>query len=293
MEHPLTVGVDGSDSSLQAVDWAVDEAARRGLPLRLVHASLWERYEGVGPPSDPDRPVDELMAEHIVAACTERVRQRAPEMTVSGDVLPDDAVSALLRAGDESSALVIGSRGRGEIAGMLLGSVGLAVAAGAACPVVVVRGAEPNRSGVFGRVVVGVGDDPAGEADAVRFALRAAEVRGCALEAVRVRRGHDHVAEQPRAASSPGAHEELAPTGLTDALREAMGQHPGVEVRTRPVEGAAHRALLDASADADLVVVGARRRHGHLGRVTHALLHRSRCPVAVVPVRQAGRPAGR
>ncbi|MFB7510384.1 universal stress protein, partial [Streptomyces broussonetiae] len=46
MERPLVVGVGGSDSSLQAVDWAADETARHGLPLRLVHASLWERHEG-------------------------------------------------------------------------------------------------------------------------------------------------------------------------------------------------------------------------------------------------------
>ncbi len=42
MELPLVVGVDGSDFSLAAVDWAVDEAIRRGLPLRLVHAALPE-----------------------------------------------------------------------------------------------------------------------------------------------------------------------------------------------------------------------------------------------------------
>lgn len=60
MELPLIVGVDGSDSSFLAIDWAVDEAARLGLPLRLVYASLWERYEGAAlpgslnvPPSSP------------------------------------------------------------------------------------------------------------------------------------------------------------------------------------------------------------------------------------------------
>ncbi|MEU9383029.1 universal stress protein, partial [Streptomyces sp. NPDC048279] len=46
MDLPLVVGVDGSESSLRAVDWAADEAALRGAPLRLVYASLWERYEG-------------------------------------------------------------------------------------------------------------------------------------------------------------------------------------------------------------------------------------------------------
>lgn len=46
MELPLVVGVDGSEPSMRAVDWAADEAALRGVPLRLVYASLWERYEG-------------------------------------------------------------------------------------------------------------------------------------------------------------------------------------------------------------------------------------------------------
>lgn len=52
MELPLVVGVDGSEPSLRAMDWAVDEAARHGLPLRLVHAFLWERYEGIDLRSD-------------------------------------------------------------------------------------------------------------------------------------------------------------------------------------------------------------------------------------------------
>ncbi|MEV4230780.1 universal stress protein, partial [Streptomyces bobili] len=171
MKFPLVVGVDGSDSSLQAVDWAVDEAARLGLPLRLVHASLWERYEGSRPSFSTDRPAEEVMAEHIIASCSERARLRNPEVKVSSDVLPDDAVSVLLHAAHESSALVAGSRGRGEVAGLLLGSVSLTVAARAVCPVIVVRGGERNRQGSFGRVVLGVGDSTEGSA-ALRFAFR-------------------------------------------------------------------------------------------------------------------------
>jgi nucleotide-binding universal stress UspA family protein len=136
MDLPLVVGVDGSDSSLQAVD----EAARDGLPLRLVYASLWERYEGGRPSFSTGRPAEEVMAEHIIACCTERARLRSREVKVSGEVLPDDAVSVLLREGPEALALVVGSRGRGELAGMLLGSVSLTVAARAVCPVIVVRG---------------------------------------------------------------------------------------------------------------------------------------------------------
>ncbi|WP_189816185.1 universal stress protein [Streptomyces olivaceoviridis] len=288
MDLPLVVGVDGSDSSLAAVDWAVDEAARHGLPLRLAHASLWESYEGVQPSFTRDRPADKVMAEHIVASCVERARHRNPEVKVSGGVLAEDAVSALLRAGPEAFALVTGSRGRGGIAGMLLGSVSLAVAARAVCPVVVVRGADPNRREALGRVVVGVGD-ATGSAAAVRFAVREAEVRGCALTAVRA---WCHPSQEPVdhmliADDAARLREERASTYLDDALREAARKHPQVDVRRQPLEGPAHRVLLRASAEADLIVVGAQRRHGYfglqLGRVAHTLLHHSDCPVAVVP----------
>ncbi|PWI10183.1 universal stress protein [Streptomyces sp. NWU339] len=290
MQLPLVVGVDGSDSSLQALDWAVDEAARHGLPVRLVHASLWERYEAARPSLRTDRPAEEVMAEHIIASGIERARLRNPEVKVSGDVQPDDAVSALLQAGSESYALVTGSRGRGGIAGLLLGSVSLTVAARAVCPVIVVRGADQNRQGLFGRVVVGVGD-PATSTGVVRFAFRAAEARGSALDAVRAWRSpaHERVDRPLLADDAASAHEERVTTNLTDALDQAMREHPEVEVRRRPVEGPAHRVLLHASAEADLIVVGALRRHGHfglqLGRVAHALLHYSTCPVAVVPRR--------
>jgi len=290
MELPLVVGVDGSESSLQAVDWAVDEAARLGLPLRLVYASLWERYEGSRPSFGTDRPAEEVMAEHIIASCAERARLRNPEVKVSSEVLPDDAVSVLLHAAHESSALVMGSRGRGEVAGMLLGSASLTVAARAACPVIVVRGEERNRQGSFGRVVVGVGDSTEGSA-ALRFAFHEAEARGCALKAVRAwrRPAHEHVDSPLIADDAARAHEERASTLLTDALRDAERNHPQVEVRRQAVEGPAHKVLLDASADADLVVVGALRRHGHfglqLGRAAHALLHHAECPVVVVPQR--------
>ncbi|KUO19416.1 universal stress protein [Streptomyces dysideae] len=290
MELPLVVGVDGSDSSLLAVDWAVDEAARHGLPLRLVNGSLWERYEGALPSFSTKRPAEEVAAQHIIATCAERARLRDPELKVSGEVLPGDAVSVLLRAGPDAFALVTGVRGRGELAGFLLGSVSLAVAARAVCPVIVVRGSERNLQGSFGRVVVGVGGSTDG-AGAVQFAVREAEVRGCALTAVRAWRSpaHEHVDHPLIADDAAQVHEERASSRLTDGLREAVREHPGVEAHRQPVEGPAHHVLLKASADADLIVVGAQRRHGHfglqLGRVAHALLHHSECPVAVIPQR--------
>lgn len=230
------------------------------------------------------------MVQHIIASCTERAGVRNPEVKASGEILPDDAVSVLLGAGHEAFALVTGSRGRGEIAGRLLGSVSLAVATRAVCPVIVVRGSEQNVRGSFGRVVVGVGDSTDGEA-AVRFAAREARVRGSALTAVRAWRAPTHEPGDHLliADDASGAHEEQASNRLTDALRETEREHPEVEVLRRLVEGPTHRVLLDASADADLIVVGALRRHGHfglqLGRAAHSLLHHSECPVAIVPQR--------
>ncbi|QKW48626.1 universal stress protein [Streptomyces buecherae] len=289
MEKPLVVGVDGSDGSLRAVDWAVEEAARFGLPLRLVYASLWERYEGSYPTLSADRSVEGVMAENIVATCVERAGRRNKEVRVSGEVLPEDAVSALLRTAHTSAAVVTGSRGRGEVAGLLLGSVSLAVAARAVCPVIVVRGAERNRQGSFGRVVVGVGDSPS--AEALSFALHEAQARGCGVLAVRAWRcpAHENVDSPLMRDDSAIAHEERASATLTNALREVVHDHSEVEVVRQVIEGPAHKALLDVATEADLVVVGAVRRHTHvglqLGRVAHTLLHHAECPVAVVPQR--------
>ncbi|MFE9773693.1 universal stress protein [Streptomyces sp. NPDC005931] len=293
MDLPLVVGIDGSDSSLRAVDWAVDEAARLGLPLRLVHGSLWERYEGGRPSFGTGRPAEEVQVEHIAASAVERARLRNPEIKVSSDILPDDAVSVLLHAAHTSSAVVIGSRGRSGLAGMLLGSVGLAVAARAVCPVVVVRGGDQQRQGAFGRVVVGVGDS-AEAATAVRFAAREAAARGGALHAVRAwrRPAHEHMDHPLIADDAVSSQEEGASALLSEVLSDAARDDAGLdelEVHRRTVEGPAHRVLVDASSEADLVVVGALRHQGHfglqLGRVAHALLHHAACPVAVVPQR--------
>ncbi|PBC80721.1 MULTISPECIES: universal stress protein [unclassified Streptomyces] len=286
MEHPLTVGTDGSDAAFRSLDWAVDEAARHTLPLRIVHASRWERYEGTSSAPVPERPVEQVLAEDIVASAADHVRRRHADVRVSAEVLADDAVTVLLNEGLHASALVLGSRGHGEIAGLLLGSVSLTVAARARCPVIVVRGDPAGLAGTHERVLLGVAD-PAGEMAAVRFAFREAEARGCTLEAVCAwRRPAPGTAEE-----SPGeAHrsdEEQATALLDDALAEAAGAHPAVRVERAVVEGPAHKVLVHRAAAADLLVVGAQCRQGHFGlqpgRVAHTALCHAACPVAVVP----------
>ncbi|MBQ1091299.1 universal stress protein [Streptomyces sp. B93] len=287
-ELPLLVGVDGSDGSLTAVDWAVDEAARHGVPLRLVYASLWERYEGITLSGDLKRPSEQVLSEHIVASAAERARRREPDVKLSTAVHTSDPVDALLRAADHAFALVTGSRGRGELKGLLLGSVSLAVAARAHCPVIVVRGDRTGLTGGHDRVLLGAGEPASGSA-AARFAVREAEVRGATLDAVRAWRCPVHESADTGALAQEPArhHEERALTQLDELLGGPLADHPGLRVRRTTVEGPARKVLVRHSAAADLVVVGARRRQGHiglqLGRVAHTLLHHAECPVAVVP----------
>ncbi|MGW2641808.1 universal stress protein [Streptomyces sp. NPDC001348] len=287
MELPLVVGVDGSEPSLRAVDWAADEAALRGLPLRLVYASLWERYEGASLAADLGKPSEQVTAEDIVDTAAHRARTRRPVVKVTTDVLPEEPEHALVRESRTAAAVVLGSRGRSSLAEVLLGSVSVAVAGHAHCPVVVLRGNHDNQAvpGRHDRIVVGVGEKAADTA-AMRFAAEEARSRGVPLEAVRAWRCPAHeTTDHPLPAGEPARlHEQQAVDALAAALQEIPAD---VEVHRRTVEGHARNVLLDCSADADLLVVGARRREGHyglqLGRVAHAVLHHSACPVAVVP----------
>lgn len=288
MELPVVVGVDGSEGSLRAVDWAAAEAERSGLPVRLVHASLWEHYEGVRPRLGADRPSEQVFAENLVATAEERVHRITPDVKVSTEIQPEDPVTTLLREAPEAAQLVLGPRGHGPIRAMLLGSVSLAVAARAHCPVVVVRGDEPNRRSVHHRVVLGVGHS-AGSTAAARFALREARLRGCELLAVRAwrRPAYESLPYPSADGERAGADQREADAYVDQVLGVVDDEYSDVVVRRKLVQGTAHQALLDETASADLLVVGAKRRHLsvglQLGRVNHTVLHHAACPVAVVP----------
>ncbi|MFE1755668.1 universal stress protein [Streptomyces anandii] len=286
MDLPLVVGVDGSEPSLRAADWAADEAALRQVPLRVVYAALWERYEGSSIAQELGKPEAQVRAQDVVEVAARRARARRPGLPISMAALPEEPEYALVREGRNASALVVGTRGRSGVADLLLGSVSLFVAGHADCPVIVVRGNNDNqaRTPVHGRVVVGVGKEPG---RAVEFAAEEAARRGAVLEAVRAwrasaREGVGH----PLIDGQPGLEEVGAVEALDAALREVPA---GVKVQRSAVEGPARRVLLAAAHEADLLVVGARRGEGHfgiqLGRVAHAVLHHSACPVAVVPRR--------
>lgn len=287
MDLPIVVGVDGSEPGLRAVDWAADEAALRGAPLRLVYASLWERYEGARLAEDLGEPSERVRAEDIVDGAARRAHLRRPDVKITTEVLPEEPEYTLLRESRTASLLVTGTRGRSALTEALLGSVSLTVAAHAHCPMIVVRGSHDNRAlpATHGRVVVGVGERPTSSA-AVRFAFDEARRRGAEVEALRAWRCPAHeTTDHPLLAGEPArVHEEQAVKALEAALQDAPAD---VRLHRRTVEGHARNMLVDASRDADLLVIGAKRRQRHfglqLGRVTHGVLHHSACPVVIVP----------
>ncbi|MGW1410607.1 universal stress protein [Streptomyces sp. NPDC002403] len=247
-----------------------------------AYASGWERYEGVALALGPGCP-----SGSIVETAAERVRLRRPDVDVSAEVRPEDAVIALLHEGRGAEALITGQRGRGGLTGLLLGSVGPAVAARAPCPVIVVRGDRAGIEGMHGRILVGVGE-PGEASAAVRFACREAAARSCELDAVRAWRCPGHTRADPRRTASEHLyHRERAATLIDEAMAWTVHEDPTVRPHPAAVEGPAARILVRRSAAADLIVVGAHRRRGRpglrLGRVAHALLHHADCPVAVVP----------
>jgi nucleotide-binding universal stress UspA family protein len=134
-------------------------------------------------------------------------------------------------------------------------------------------------------VVVGVGEQGADSA-ALRFAVREAGLRHASLDAVRAWRcpAHESTDHALLAGEPARLHEQHAAEFLDAALKETPAD---VDLHRLTVEGPAPRVLLNASHEAGLLVIGARRNQGHLGRrlgrVAPAVLHHGACAVAVVP----------
>ncbi|WP_149038509.1 universal stress protein, partial [Kitasatospora sp. MBT63] len=187
MAKHVLVGIDGSARSEAAAHWAAGEAVRRGAPLRLLHAWPWLGPRDTEDTGDP-RPRDlRPAALEMLAGITERILREHPALSVDTAVIGDDPVDALVKAAERQELVVLGSRGLGGFAGLLAGSVSLAVAARVGTPLVLVRAdrqASPQDDPTDpGEIVVGL--DPRQPPGAVlAFAFAEAARRGARLRAV-------------------------------------------------------------------------------------------------------------
>jgi nucleotide-binding universal stress UspA family protein len=166
------------------VQWDAQEAVRRGLPLRVVSAFEWLRGQPVGRVGlgDSYREIMRRAAQQQLDEAVEFAEREQPAPEVRSELVVGFPIPVLTAVSGQAELVVIGDRGLGGVTGLLLGSVAVALAAHAECPVVVVRGAAeaPDPSAP---VVVGVDGSPTSEA-ALAFAYEAASARNVPLVAV-------------------------------------------------------------------------------------------------------------
>lgn len=281
----VVVGVDGSAASAAAVEWAVRYASREARALSVVHSC---GFPGAIAGSQ-DLLASELGLRSVglsIAADSEsRARHAHPEVAVTSVVVMGSAGTVLVEASETAAVVVVGARGRGAIASVLMGSVSSQVAREAHCPVVVVRDQADLADR---RVVVGVDGTHASTA-AVEFAFRQASTSRVPLTVLHVTEDKlerastllDLTSYEHRADVSE-EHERM----VAETVAGLEEKYSDVDVTELYRVGDPVRQLVEASREAALVVVGSRGRRlltsTLLGSVSRGVVERAECPVAVV-----------
>ncbi|MEU6162594.1 universal stress protein [Streptomyces tanashiensis] len=274
--NDILVGIDPRDVSVRALVWAADEAVRRGARLRLV----------VAVPPLGDGPVrthrgsPRARAESALTNAEDLVRELHGGLWTATELV-DGPPATVLRDRTPGVALaVVGSRHLARATEVLAeGSVAVPVAAGADCPVAVIR--EPEHTAVHPPLIV-VGVDGSEDCrTAVAFAATEASLREARLLAVWVR-------PRPRLPRGDGTEDLGGPHRLlAESVAGCAERHPDVRLDQVVLRGLPVEELTRASREALAVVVGREGRGGHsgtrLGSTVHGLLDHAACPVIIVP----------
>ena len=279
----IRVGVDGSPASRTALRWAAIEAVGHNAELVVVHAYDWRvvgaRAQIGGSYADEQR----ARAEALVESAVGDARAFAPDVKVSGETVLGAPGKSLVHRSRNDGLTVVGSRGHGGFASLLLGSVSQQVATHALGSVVVVRG----RSDIaVGPIVVGVDGSPAGDY-ALGVAFDEAVARGAGLVAVRVylpahpTRGTN----VPPYVEDPVLRRDNEQRYLVEDVAPWRDKYPDIPVESVVLKGRAAEVLIGLSSSAQLVVVGTRGHGGFagllLGSVGLQLVHHADSPVLI------------
>lgn len=293
MSETIVVGVDGSQHSAVALDWAVETATIRAASLRIVHA-LHMPLVGVPfggastlPPSDGLR----AHADDLLVTAARRAAAGRPGLEVRTELSLHSPADALIRASREATMIVLGTRGLGTIGSAFLGSVGIRVASHARCPTAIVPSPmEPAEADA--PILAGV-DGSEHSAAAVRFALDEAHRRSTRVVAMHAYAVPMYAfpVEDPTLIDQFNrevrANAESLVADVVDRELKAFDHDVAVDVRA--VDAVATESLVEAGRNALMTVVGSRGRAGFrgmlLGSVSQSVLHHSRRPVVVVHAR--------
>ncbi|MFJ9615184.1 universal stress protein [Streptomyces noursei] len=269
MGGPVLVGLDGTGNSVPAVRWGAEEAAVRNLSLHLLHSWVSQPWPVSCAPGEADR---RRYGAEVLGRAEALVGGLRPGVAVTAQQVGEEAADALAERSGTATLLVLGSRGHDRISGFLLGSVSLRVLGRAACPVVTVR-EEESSVGPGPEVVVGVRETGTEGEAVLDYAFTTASAHRADLRAVRAWASDE-------TAGAAGARESLSAS--VAPWREKF---PDVRVVEQVAVGRAVPVLLAACSRAGLLVIGRRpqRTPLPLGPSVLAVLHHSRCPVAVVP----------
>ncbi|MEV4805335.1 universal stress protein [Nonomuraea sp. NPDC049421] len=169
--NDIVLGYDGSDFSMQALDWALDEAELRHLPLSVVHAWQWPYGEA----EEEAKAHLRKAADHVLWHGAECARSTSSGVQVESELYEGPAAQRLVELSGSASLIVVGSRGLSALPRAVVGSVAGYVAAHADCPVIVVRGPGPLPKATRPGPIV-LADDKPHEA-AAEFALIQAALR--------------------------------------------------------------------------------------------------------------------
>ncbi|MFG2295857.1 universal stress protein [Streptomyces sp. NPDC048603] len=280
----VIVGVDGSEPARRAALWAAAEAARRGRPLHLVHGAdtegraLYLSAETIEKVRTEGREVLEDTAKAVAA--------EFPGLQMTTEFSRAGAVTSLHRAAALYGTIVVGNRGLGGFNSLMLGSVGIGTVAGAKTPVIVVRGLDDGEE--RGTVLAAVRD--ADDIVCARYAAREAELRKASLRLLHVWNMLQSVGSVVTRLDSidgiAGEHAD-ALKAVTDTICD---EFPELEVHADAEKSVSVAGVLvEASRQADLLVMGGRRAPGslgfgpNLGKATHSVLHHAHCPVLLIP----------
>lgn len=275
----IVTGVDGSADGLLALEWAADLARRRGWRVRAVH--VVDDLPSSAPivTTGPDDGTDVLED-----AADELARIGCTDATL--ELRSGHPAEVLLQLSQDEPMLVIGRRGRGGFAELLMGSTSQVCAALARTTLVVVPDSWRPALGERGQIVVGVDGSHACQA-AIGFAFESAAERGAELSVV-------HVPDVPESFPPPDLwlDPEDAPwrhdarVMVTEALAGWSDKYPDLVFRTHYRPGHPVQVLAKESQYADLLVVGGLGRSQftplRLGSVSRGVLHYAQCPVAIV-----------